>query len=173
MKRFLLSSLKRRLLVCSAVPFFLVLAWLAVLMLSSLESWRRAGKNSQELVSGGKERCERLYFDKAIHVAPPEDAASTDASTLNQAAESSRLDFLNFSQEHPRIASFTVIPGETSDADAWWRANSAVAGEGYHLDAGRFAERFGLDDGQREYLQQQLTPKLNEDRSMRKVINQS
>jgi hypothetical protein len=32
----------------------------------------------------------------------------------------------------------------------------AVAGEGYHLVADRFAERFGLDDGQREYLQQQL-----------------
>jgi len=49
----------------------------------------------------------------------------------------------------------------------------AVASEGYHFSADTFADRFGLDDGQRQYIQQKLTPKLSEDRSNVPIVSGS
>lgn len=61
MKSFLLSPFKHRLKVVSAVSLLLVLAWYALLIVTSIDGWKGAQEDARIWRSGQKEKCERLF----------------------------------------------------------------------------------------------------------------
>lgn len=69
MKSFLLAPFKHRLKVVSAVSLLLVLAWYALLVVTSIDGWKGAREDARIWRSGQKEKCERLFRSAEEEVA--------------------------------------------------------------------------------------------------------
>ena len=69
MKSFLLAPFKHRLKVVSAVSLLLVLAWYALLVVTSIDGWKGAQEDARIWRSGQKEKCERLFAQAENEVA--------------------------------------------------------------------------------------------------------
>ncbi|WP_426042395.1 RDD family protein [Brevundimonas sp. TWP2-3-4b1] len=76
MKSFLLAPFVHRLTVVLGISLTLVSAWFAVLVLGSLDSWKRQAEAARIWESGQKERCERLFEQAGAEIAAIDHAAA-------------------------------------------------------------------------------------------------